>query len=109
MILKSCNKKLDKQAISDMAKYYNPQSSVYMNMYYWSSMGSKYGYDRCKMAEEVVMDREKLLIKIEQAKEKLDKYEIMLDKITPHKPSVYKHMDWNDKTKQMDKSYEYCC
>lgn len=55
------------------------------------------------------MDIEKLLIKIEQAKEKLDKYEIMLDKITPHKPSVYKHMDWNDKTRQMDKSYEYCC
>ena len=57
MILKSCNKKLDKQAISDMAKYYNPQSSVYMNMHYWSSMGSKYGYDRCKMAEEVVNER----------------------------------------------------
>ena len=57
MILKSCNKKLDKQAISDMAKYYNPQSSVYMDMYYWSSMGSKYGYDRCKMAEEVVNER----------------------------------------------------
>ena len=52
------------------------------------------------------MDREKLLIKIEQTKEKLYKYEIMLDKITPHKPSVYEHMDWNGKTKQMDKSYE---
>ena len=55
--MKLYNKKLDKQAISDMAKYYNPQSSVYMNMYYFSSMGSKYGYDRCKMAEEVVNER----------------------------------------------------
>ena len=59
MILKSYNKKLDKQAILDMAKFYNPQSDVYMNMYYWSIMGSKYGYDRCKMAEEVVLNETK--------------------------------------------------
>lgn len=52
--MKLYNKKLDKQAISDMAKYYNQQSRVYMDAYYFSSMGSKYGYDRCKMAEEVV-------------------------------------------------------
>ena len=57
IILKSCNKKLDKQAISDIAKFYNPQSRVYMDAYYFSSMGSKYGYDRCKMAEEVVNER----------------------------------------------------
>ena len=57
MILRSCNKKLDKQAILDMAKFYNPQSSVYIDAYYFSSMGSKYGYDRCKMAEEVVNER----------------------------------------------------
>lgn len=32
------------------------------------------------------MEREKLLIKIEQTKEKLYKYKNALDKITPHKP-----------------------
>ena len=51
------NRKLDKFAILDMRKFYNPQSRVYMNMYFWSSMGSKYGYDRCKMAEEVINER----------------------------------------------------
>ena len=44
------------------------------------------------------MDREKLLIKIEQIKDKLVKYEIMLDKITPHRPIV-----------QVGHSEEYYC
>jgi len=34
------------------------------------------------------MTREQLLIKIEQIKDKLTKYEVMLDKITPHRPII---------------------
>lgn len=49
------NNKLDKQAVKDMYKFYNINSNLYMNMYFWSSIGSKYGYERCKNAERKVL------------------------------------------------------
>ena len=55
------------------------------------------------------MTREQLLIKIEQIKDKLTYYEEKLDKVTPHRPSVSEHKEWNGKTKQMDITKEYFC
>ena len=55
------------------------------------------------------MDREQILIKIEQIKDKLTYYEKKLDKITPHRPSVNEHKEWNGKTKKMDTTKEYFC
>lgn len=55
------------------------------------------------------MNREQLLIKIEQAKDKLEKYEVMLDKITPHKPSISEHKEWSSKSHKMIITREYFC